>query len=173
MNFGFASLDARSPIAPETLFQVGSISKLMTAAVLHQFAAEGRIRLTDRVSELLPAFPSPPATQSRSSIYSTMSPDSQRCAALDRRRPLDRLSARARTGIIPIPVTRFSGGWSSSSPATARRVLHDRIFAPLGMTRSRGAIVGDDRTLYAQGYEAADQLPFATGVPSRRRPGST
>ena len=53
------------------------------------------------------------------------------------------------------------------------RVLHDRIFAPLGMTRSRGAIVGDDRTLYAQGYEAADQLPFATGVPLRRRPGST
>src|SRR6476660_9544281 len=45
MNFGYASVDVRSPITSETLFQVGSISKLMTAAVLHQFAAEGRIRL--------------------------------------------------------------------------------------------------------------------------------
>ena len=29
LNFGFANADARTPITPETLFQVGSISKLM------------------------------------------------------------------------------------------------------------------------------------------------
>ena len=40
MNFGFANADARTPITPDTLFQVGSISKLMNAALLHQFAAE-------------------------------------------------------------------------------------------------------------------------------------
>jgi len=33
------------------------------------------------------------------------------------------------------------------------------------MSRSRGAIVGEDRTRYAQGYEAADEEPFALGVP--------
>jgi hypothetical protein len=33
------------------------------------------------------------------------------------------------------------------------------------MRRSHGAIIGADRTRYAQGYEAADELPFALGVP--------
>jgi len=46
------------------------------------------------------------------------------------------------------------------------RVLRERIFAPLGMSRSRGAIVGADRPLYAQGYEPADQVAaYARGVP--------
>src|SRR3954468_17998724 len=44
LDFGYANADARTPITPETLFQVGSISKLMNAAVLHQFVAEGRLR---------------------------------------------------------------------------------------------------------------------------------
>src|SRR3954468_21130746 len=54
LNFGYANADARTPIARGTLFQIGSISKVMTAAVLHQFAAEGRFKLTDRPSDLLP-----------------------------------------------------------------------------------------------------------------------
>jgi hypothetical protein len=46
------------------------------------------------------------------------------------------------------------------------RLLEQRLFRPLGMARSRGAIIGDDRTQYAQGYEAADQIiPFVRGVP--------
>ena len=45
------------------------------------------------------------------------------------------------------------------------RVVADRILTPLGMRRSLGAILASDRTRYAQGYEAADQLPFAVGVP--------
>ncbi|HZU50963.1 MAG TPA: serine hydrolase domain-containing protein, partial [Sphingomicrobium sp.] len=35
-------------------------------------------------------------------------------------------------------------------------VLRERIFIPLGMNRSRGAIIDSDRPYYAQGYEAAD-----------------
>ena len=46
------------------------------------------------------------------------------------------------------------------------RLLAERIFAPLGMRRSHGAIIGADRTLYAQGYEPADPTaPFAWGLP--------
>ena len=48
----------------------------------------------------------------------------------------------------------------------SRSCLSERIFVPLGMGRTRGAIIGADRTLYAQGYEAADQSAvFARGVP--------
>ena len=59
LNFGFANPDSRTPITPDTLFQVGSISKSMTAAVVHQLAAEKRLNLNDRVSALLPTVPLP------------------------------------------------------------------------------------------------------------------
>ncbi len=79
MNFGFANAEARTPITPDTLFQIGSISKLTTAALLHQFAAEGKFRLTDRLSDLLPSIPSRRATPSRSSTCSITSPAFRRC----------------------------------------------------------------------------------------------
>src|SRR6476661_1055113 len=60
LNFGFANRDTRLPIGNETLFQIGSISKAMAAALLHQFADEGRFALTDRISALLPEIPLPP-----------------------------------------------------------------------------------------------------------------
>ena len=37
-------------IAPETLFQIGSISKLVIAALVHQFVAEGRFARTARLA---------------------------------------------------------------------------------------------------------------------------
>src|SRR5689334_13180943 len=38
LNFGYANADARTPITPATLFQIGSISKSMTATLIHQYA---------------------------------------------------------------------------------------------------------------------------------------
>src|SRR5205085_10407121 len=49
LNFGYANREARTPITSDTLFQIGSISKVMTATLLHQFAGEGRFNLSDRV----------------------------------------------------------------------------------------------------------------------------
>ena len=60
---------------------------------------------------------------------------------------------------------------SAGSPSTVggkplARLLAERVLRPLGMAHSRGAIVGADRTLYAQGYQAADPTAvFARGVP--------
>jgi CubicO group peptidase (beta-lactamase class C family) len=45
INRGYASLGRPQPIAVDTLFQIGSITKSMTAAVIHQLAAEGRLDL--------------------------------------------------------------------------------------------------------------------------------
>ena len=46
------------------------------------------------------------------------------------------------------------------------RLLHDRLFAPLGMNLSRGAISEGDRPLYAVGYQFADQEhPIIRGAP--------
>jgi CubicO group peptidase (beta-lactamase class C family) len=166
MNFGYANADARTPITSETLFQVGSISKLMNAALLHQLVSEGKLRLTDRISDLLPTIPLPAGN------------------AIQVQHLLDHVAG------IPGDAPAFPAGglWTAYAPGEPwhysntgyeilgkliehfggkplNRLVEERLFLPLGMRRSHGAIIGADRTRYAQGYEAADELPFALGVP--------
>jgi len=172
LNFGYANPGARTAIAPDTLFQIGSISKVMLALMLHQLAAEGRLRLTDRLSDLLPSIPLPSGN------------------AVQIQHMLDHVSG------LPGDAPTFPEGglWTAYPPGqhwhysnTAYEILgklaehlggkplaqllRERIFVPLGMRRSRGAIVGTDRLLYAQGFEAADQVaPYVRGVPLRPAP---
>jgi CubicO group peptidase (beta-lactamase class C family) len=166
LNFGYANADARTPITPDTIFQIGSISKVMVATVLHQFAAERRFSLTDRLSDLLPTIPLPAGNK------------------VQVQHMLDHVAGLP--GDSPIFPdgglwTAYAPGqhWHYSNTAYAilgklaehfgrkplAQLLHERIFAPLGMSRTRGAIIGEDRTLYAQGYEAADSVAaYARGV---------
>jgi D-alanyl-D-alanine carboxypeptidase len=167
LEFGYANADARTSISPDTLFQVGSISKVMVSAVVHQLAAEGRLNLAHRVSALLPSVPLPSGN------------------AVQVQHLLDHVAG------LPSDAPLFPTGglWTAYSPGAhwhysntgyaivgklaehaggkpLRQLLAERIFGPLGMSRSRGAIIGAERTLYAQGYEAADMtVPFARGVP--------
>ena len=166
MNFGYADPATRHPITADTLFQVGSITKLMVAAMLHQFAAEGRLRLSDRISSILPQIPLPPENQ------------------IEIQHLLDHVA-----GIAADPPIFSPGGlWTAYNPGAhwhysntgydilgklAERIggkpldqlLRERIFTPLGMTRSHGAILSADKGQYAQGYAAADQLaPYVRGA---------
>ena len=166
MDFGYANADARTPITPDTLFQIGSISKCMTGALLHQFAAEGRLSLSDRVSTVLPSIPLPAGN------------------AITVQHLLDHVAG------LPDSAPMFAEGglWAAYPPGAhwhysntgyeilgklaehvggkpLNRLLADHLFMPLAMRRTHGAIIGADRTLYAQGYESADQtIPFARGV---------
>jgi CubicO group peptidase (beta-lactamase class C family) len=167
LNFGYANADARTPVTSDMLFQVGSISKLMLAAVIHQFAAEGRLRLTDRISTLLPSAPLPGGN------------------VIEVQHLLDHVAG------LPSDTPMFAQGglWTGYAPGQhwhysntgyeilgklaehvggkpLAELLHERIFSPLGMSRTRGAILGSDRQLYAQGYQAADMVAaYARGVP--------
>jgi CubicO group peptidase (beta-lactamase class C family) len=167
LDFGYANADARTPITADTLFQIGSISKSMTSTLLHQFAAEGRFSLTDRISAIMPEFPLPSGN------------------AITLQHMLDH------TAGLPGDSPLFADGglWTAYAPGAhwhysntayemlgklaehiggkpLSHLLAERIFAPLGMRRSHGAIIGADRTMYAQGYEAADPTAvFAWGVP--------
>lgn len=167
LDFGYANAEARTPITPNTIFQIGSITKVMTAAVVHQLAAEGRLKLTDRVSDVLPGMALPSGN------------------AIRVQHLLDHVAG------LPSDAPLFPEGglWTAYAPGahwhysntaydmlgklaehagekSLGRLLTKRIFVPLGMKRSRGSIVAADRHLYAQGYEAADtSIPFARGVP--------
>lgn len=167
LDFGFANADARRPIGTDTLFQIGSISKSMTAALIHQFAAEGRISLASRLSDLMPTVPLPVGN------------------SVTLQNLLDHTAGLADSP----PVFSEGGLWTAYAPGAhwhysntaynilgklveqlggkpLHQLLRDRLFGPLGMSRTRGAIIGAERVRYAQGYEAADQTAaFARGVP--------
>ena len=167
LNFGYAETLSRAPISPDTLFQIGSITKVMTAAVVHQLAGEGRVALTDRISALMPTLPLPASN------------------AVTVQQLLDHVSGLA----ADAPLSSEGGLWLGFAPGEhwsysntgyeilgkliehvsgkpLARVLEERIFAPLGMSRTRGAILAVDRSAYAQGYEAADEIiPYARGIP--------
>ena len=166
-DLGHANRESRSPIDADTLFQVGSISKLMTALVIHQLAAEGKFALSDPIARLLPTIPLPSVE------------------GITVQHLLDHRSG------LPADAPMFPAGglWTGFRPGTywsysntgydilgklaeqaggkpLGRLLEERLFAPLGMSRTRGSIVAADRTLFAQGYEAANNsFPYARGVP--------
>jgi CubicO group peptidase (beta-lactamase class C family) len=53
---GFADLEARKPMRPDTLFWIASQSKPITATALMMLVDEGKVRLDDPVEEYLPEF---------------------------------------------------------------------------------------------------------------------
>ena len=167
LDFGYANREARTPITPDTLFQIGSISKVMTATLLHQFASEGRFKLSDRASDVLPVLPLP--TGNTITVQHLL----DHVAGLPGDEPLW-VEGGQRTAYAPGLHWHYSNTAYDMLGKIAEhfggkpldRLLADRVFGPLGMTRSDGAIVGADRTLYAQGYEAADPtVPWARGAP--------
>ena len=58
-TYGFADLKARRPVTPETLFEIGSISKSFTAIALLQLREESRLDLQAPVTRYLPWFEIP------------------------------------------------------------------------------------------------------------------
>lgn len=55
-SIGFASLEDKRPMMPETLFWIASMTKPMTAVAIMQLAETGRLNIDDPVEKYLPEF---------------------------------------------------------------------------------------------------------------------
>jgi D-alanyl-D-alanine carboxypeptidase len=62
-GFGFADVQARKPMTPDTKFRMASHSKLFTATAIMQLREQGKLRLDDPVSKYLPWFKVKPAAE--------------------------------------------------------------------------------------------------------------
>ena len=56
-GFGFADLEKKTPVTPETKFRIGSISKQFTAAAILKLAEEKKLAVTDTLAKFFPDFP--------------------------------------------------------------------------------------------------------------------
>ena len=56
-GYGFANLEHRVPVKPETLFQSGSIGKQFTATAVMMLIEEGKLSLDDKLSKYFPDGP--------------------------------------------------------------------------------------------------------------------
>lgn len=170
ISSGFADLQSREPVAPSTLFQIGSISKVMTAALLHQLAAEGKFGLDDDVGTLLPDVAWP--AEERVTLQNLL----DHVSGLPGGAPAMPSAGRLWLGYKPGEHWHYSNlGYDAAGRIAERfgekplgRLLEERLFKPLGMVDSRGAIRGSERLRYAQGYEPFDQnRPYFRGMALR------
>lgn len=55
-GYGFADFEKKTPMTPETVFRMGSITKLFTSVAVLQLRDRGKLRLDDPVGKYLPWF---------------------------------------------------------------------------------------------------------------------
>jgi CubicO group peptidase (beta-lactamase class C family) len=154
-GYGMASLELGVAITPQTVMDIGSCSKQFTAAAIWLLAAEGRLSLDDEVQRYLPELPrlARPVTlrhllrhtsgwRDYSDLLSlggaqdeavTTASDAMAVLARQRRGNFEPGSwwTYSNTGyfLLGQVVERISG-------MSMRRFVRERIFTPLGMTRS-------------------------------------
>ncbi len=56
-GYGLANLDLGIPVAPEQVFEIGSVTKQFTAAAILRLAEQGKLALGDPLTRYLPEFP--------------------------------------------------------------------------------------------------------------------
>jgi CubicO group peptidase (beta-lactamase class C family) len=56
-GFGWADLETRVPVAPETRFRIGHVSKALTSAAVGLLLEKRRLRLDDEIQTYVPTFP--------------------------------------------------------------------------------------------------------------------
>lgn len=154
--FGQASIEGGVPLAPDTVFRIASVSKHVTCAALWLLERDGKLSLQDPVGRFLPhlpeAFRSLPLdllARNASGVWDMF--EVARMGGADLSLPLgedalDGMIARA-TGFSFAPGARFlycNTGFRWLGQAIEHvtgealaAFLERRVFAPLGMTRTR------------------------------------
>lgn len=162
---GYSQVESRRPVAADDIFQIGSISKSFVALMIHQLAAEGKLKLSDDIRLHLPGAPLPdkPAiTLTHLLQHSSGLPDD---APLYPATPDGNLW----TGFAPGSAWSYSNTGYLMLGHVVSRIdgrplavsLHERIFRKLGMDKTLGRIMASDRARYAAGYSPLD--PEAKG----------
>lgn len=171
LALGNAQLQPERPMRTDDRFGVGSITKTMVAAVILQLEEEGTLELDDTVEEWLPgmlAFGAKVTIEDlldhRSGIWDVVEHTDVDVGIDLTDRRLRQLLDHPPTG-PPDETTRYTnpGYWllgkiiekATGHPLTTE--LHDRVFAPAGMTDAVLATDLNDEAHLVRGYDENDK----------------
>lgn len=180
-GYGTRAVGTRAPIGPDTPFSIGSVSKQLTCAAALLLADDGKLAMDDKVAKYYP--------QLTRAGDITLDDLGAHLAGYRDYYPLDYLDARMAAPIVPddllakyagMPLDfepRSRGSYSNTGFMLLARIvervsglafgtfLHQRIFAPLGMTHSSFGAPPPDA---ASGHDA-----FLLGPVERTTPEAT
>ncbi len=168
-GYGFADIERKIPVTPETVFKIGSISKQLIATGIMLLVQDGRLTVNDPVAKY---FPDAPPSWAPMRVRHLLS----HTAGLVRESPaFDPMKATSDADIVralySLPL-RFEPGskWEYSNAgyyalADIIRIvsgrpwtefIHRRVFAPLGMSTTSPTIVTPKPAALATGYAGTD-----------------
>lgn len=170
--YGYADPASGRPVTPETLFEIGSISKSFTAICLIRRVERGELDPSAEMRSLLPVFPVPGVT-----VHQLLTHTAGLPTGLDED-PSTPMSVLRLGQTTIVPPGRF---WYSNPGYQALGMLLERltgepyqvtyrreIFEPLGMTSSEPDIRNEVRPRLAVGHSETDEArPWHHGDPLR------
>jgi serine beta-lactamase-like protein LACTB, mitochondrial len=148
-GFGWADLEKRVPVAPETRFRIGTASKVVTSAAVGLLLEKGRLNLDEVIQMHVPAFPEKqwPVTlrQLMGHLAGVRTDGGDEGPLLSARceRTVEGLQVFAQRSLLFEPGTQYrysSYGWILVSAAVEAAAdepfltfMREQIFEPLGM----------------------------------------
>lgn len=173
-GFGWADLDTKAPVTPDTSFRIGTASTALTAAAVAWLVERGRLGLDDAIQAHVPAFPATPQPVTVRALMGHVAGirndggDEGPLFTVHCGRPADALPHFADLPLLFEPGTRFhlsSYGWillsaavESAAQAPFLQVMRKRVFEPLGMHDTRAdeasAAAPDQATSYFPRFAA-------------------
>lgn len=152
-GFGWADLEQRVPVSPDTQFRIGTASTVLTSAAVGLLLEQGRLALDDEIQTHVPAFPRKPWPVTLRQLLGhvagvgTDGGDEGPLLSTHCERAVDALPPFAEQSLRFEPGTQYrpsSYGWilvSAAIEAAANepflRFMRKQIFEPLGMDGTR------------------------------------
>lgn len=169
-GYGYANVEHEVPVRPDTIFQSGSLGKQFTAATVMTLVEEGKIGLEDSIAKYFPeASEAFGAIKVRHLLTHTSGIPDYTEGTVDLKRDytedeLVRMALALKLEFPPGARWNYSNTGYLMLGALVRRasgrfygdVLHDRVFAPLGMKTARIISEEDIVPHRAAGYRLVD-----------------
>lgn len=173
-TYGLASVEAKTPVTQDTLFELGSISKTFTATLTSLAELKHQLKLTDPVEHYLPELAGHPFGKVTLLQLGTHTPGGLPLQVPDQIHTIPELMQYLKDwqpSYAPDTTRTYANpGIGTLGLITARAMGQDfdtlmvqRVFTPLGLTHSYLHVPADQMANYAQGYSKTNQPVRMTG----------
>jgi serine beta-lactamase-like protein LACTB, mitochondrial len=159
-GFGWADLEDRVPVTPDTRFRIGTASTVLTSAAAGLLVEQGRLKLDEPIQAYVPGFPKKPwpvtlrQVMGHTAGLGSDGGDEGPLYGQHCERPVEALPAFAEDRLRFEPGTQYrysSYGWILVSAAIEKAagqpfltVMRTRVFEPLGMSDTKADSATDE-----------------------------